>query len=172
MVSQLGGTVKRLAVAVWVASALGLCACTSVPEPAGEKSPAPPTETVERSSMPVAPWSIIFADGSGNSFHFLQPSAEATAEYEYTPVTPEESSSGTYDGGMASRGELTAEQVQQIWSQVEAMGAATATHVDHRMKGTGAFVVTQHGTKREFVISSGPELDAFTALVTPWRTPQ
>ena len=142
-------------------------------EPVVSPAAIPPTasqsNTAEVSDMPTPPWSIIFADPSGNSFHFLQPSADAKAEFEYTPVTPERSSSGTYSGGMAARGELTPTQVQQIWTKIRELRADTALHVENRMMGTGSFRVSEVGQQYDFIVQSGPSVSAFTELVAPLR---
>lgn len=152
--------------------ALVVQACAPTPEPVASPAAIPPASqstTAEVSDMPTPPWSIVFADASGNSFHFLQPSADATAEFEYTPVTPERSSSGTYSGGMAARGELTPTQVQQIWTKMRELRADTASHVENRMMGTGSFRVSEDGQQYDFIVQSGPSVAEFTALVAPLR---
>lgn len=121
--------------------------------------------------MPTAPWSVIFADASGNSFHLLQTSPDTTPEFEYTPVTPEVSSSGVYSGGMAARGELTPEQVKQIWAQIDALSSDTAAHVDQRTMGTGSFVVVKNSVRQQFIVRSGPTVQAFSDLLAPLKTP-
>ena len=160
---------NRLTIASFVLTLL-LPACAPAPEPV-----VPPTTTnttkatTQVSDMPTAPWAIIFADASGNSFHFLQPSPNATAEFAYTPVTPERSSSGTYSGGMAASGDLTPTQVRQIWSGMRDLRDDTGSHVKQRMMGTGSFRVTEQGKQYDFIVGSGPALDAFMTLVTPIR---
>ncbi|MEZ4462833.1 MAG: hypothetical protein R3E66_24520 [bacterium] len=115
--------------------------------------------------MPSAPWNISFGDGSGNQFRFWQMKADEPPQFEYTPVTAEESSSGTYSGGSAKFGELSAADVKQIWSKIEAMSADEALHADTRMMGTGQFVVTAGQKSTTFIVKSGAELNEFRSFI-------
>ena len=92
--------------------------------------------------------------------------ADQPPQFEYTPVTVEESSSGSYSGGSAKFGELSASDVKQIWSMIDALSADEALHADTRMMGTGQFVVTAGQKSTTFIVKSGGELDEFRSFVT------
>jgi hypothetical protein len=114
------------------------------------------------------PWSITYHDGSGNRYRFWR---DDDARFEYEPVTPEMSSSGTYSGGEPRAGELTVEQTRELWRRIKSLRAATALHTETRAMGTGAFVVvTDDGTDR-FLIRGGAELREFDAAVAAFREP-
>ena len=103
-------------------------------------------------------WSIDYRDGSANAYHFHPDT------FEYVPVTPAQSSTGTYSGGEPRAGRLDATAVETLWRLVRAFEVAVALHVEDRMKGTGAFSVTDVAGTREFIIARGPELAAFDAF--------
>lgn len=115
------------------------------------------------------PWSISYHDGNANGYRLWQ-DAEV-AQYEYTPVTPATSSSGTYSGGDPARGELTAAQAGEVWTRVEALARDASLHVAARAKGTGAFEVTTAGETRRFIVAAGERLRELDAALAPYRLP-
>lgn len=108
-------------------------------------------------------WSVGYADGSANLYRFRGDGSGATFDYE--PVTPERSSTGTYWGGPPRTGRLDAATLASLWQHVRMLEADVALHVEDRMKGTGAFTVTDAAGTRSFVIKRGPELAAFDAFL-------
>ena len=150
--------------------------------PSGHADPAPATaaarpaddETVaqqdgdrERGSEPAprptdpmppdpAPWTITVADGSGNVTTF-DASATGSVTWSYDPVTPAESSSGTYSGGTPATGELTTAQVQTLWSLVRS--AKGQRHERGRTMGTSLLKVESSTDKRTLDIPSSEARD-------------
>jgi hypothetical protein len=124
--------------------ALVLAACRPS---ATQSAPSGETETSPRAAMstptpaPAPPWSVDVADGSGNVFH-CEHAVGGAPRYEYRPVTPAQSSTGTYSGGDPRSGPLDAEEVDALWRLVEAAAAATAGHTDARAKGTVALAAS------------------------------
>lgn len=124
--------------------ALVLVACRPSSTPS---APSAERETPPRAAMstpplaPAPPWSVDVADGSGNVFHCEHAVGDAP-RYEYRPVTPEQSSTGTYSGGEPRAGTLDADEVDALWRLVEAAAAATAGHTDARAKGTVALAAS------------------------------
>lgn len=114
-------------------------------------------------SAPAAPWSIEYADGSANAYQVTADGDVVT--FEYRPVTPERSSTGMYSGGPPREGRLDGAQAAELWRMVRELEAATELHAVDRMKGTGAFHVTDHAGPRAFIILRGPALLAFDELV-------
>jgi hypothetical protein len=114
-------------------------------------------------SVPTAPWSIAYRDGSANAYHVTADDNVVT--FEYRPVTPERSSTGMYSGGPPREGRLDAAQVAELWTMVRALESATELHAVDRMKGTGAFQLTDQVGTRDFIILRGPALLAFDELV-------
>ena len=115
--------------------------------------------------MPQAPWSIRFADGSGNTTYVTQPMSDAEVTYEYSPVTPEMSSSGIYSGGKPSSGIVEQADVAELWRHVEALQNETDRHVDTRQKGTGYFEVSRDGSTTQFVYPNSDELRTFVGFL-------
>jgi hypothetical protein len=110
---------------------------------------------------PAPPWSVDVADGSGNVFH-CEHAVDGAPRYEYRPVTPAQSSTGTYSGGDPRSGRLDAEEVDALWRLVEAAAAATAGHTAARAKGTVA--LTASGPTHASVVltaDAGAELVAW-----------
>ncbi len=104
-------------------------------------------------------WSLEYSDGSANAYL-------VTADtFEYRPVTPERSSTGMYSGGPPREGRLDAAQATELWRVVRELEAATKLHTADRMKGTGAFHVTDAAGTRDFIVLRGPELLAFDELL-------
>ncbi len=133
---------------------------------------AAPTQT-EEFEMPAIPWSVAFSDGSGNGFRFGHNAlAKDPANFEYIPVAAADSSSGTYSGGSANKGEMTDAQAQELWMQVEALRADTEGHVKLRMKGTGTFTLATPDLSAAFIVGPGPGLDAFLEFAAAFRGPQ
>ncbi len=107
-----------------------------------------------------SPWSIQYADGAANVYRFEQGSAGGEVSFEYVPVTPEMSSTGSYSGGAPHQARLAAgdARVAELWRRVETIEADTASHTDARAKGTGAFRIATPSGTREFIVEQGAVL--------------
>jgi len=103
---------------------------------------------------------IRYGDGSANAYRF-----EADGRFEYTPVTPERSSTGMYSGGDPRSGTLDEAQRADLWNRVQALAANSALHVEDRAKGTGAFHIADASGTRSFIVKRGPELAAWDDFV-------
>jgi len=114
-------------------------------------------------TVPSAAWSIAYSDGSANAYQLASDGEAAT--FEYRPVTPERSSTGMYSGGEPRTGRLDAVQVAELWRQVRDLEANAQLRATDRMKGTGAFWLTDAAGTRDFIILRGPALLAFDELV-------
>ncbi|HEY9843568.1 MAG TPA: hypothetical protein V6D23_24065 [Candidatus Obscuribacterales bacterium] len=77
---------------------------------------------------------ILYADGSANSY-LLTPKPEP--QIEYSPVKPEFSSTGTYDGGEPVTRKISREQHQRILEAVRAALENKAVHIKDRIKMSG-----------------------------------
>lgn len=112
-------------------------------------------------------WTLDYADGSANAYHFH---AEGDgARFEYVPVTPERSSTGMYSGGPPRAGVLDAAATATLWRHVRELEAATTLHVEERGKGTGLFHVDEGSGERRFVVRRGPELLRFDELLATYH---
>lgn len=119
----------------------------------------------------AAPWILTYSDGSANGFRFEQ-AGTAPARYQYTPVKPEESSTGFYSGGKPASGNLDAKQVEALTRFVRDFEADQKSHVAERAKGTGAFKLSEAGGSREFIVEMGAQLQAFNEFLAPLRGSQ
>ncbi len=118
----------------------------------------------------LSPWTVFYADGAGNLFRFAGGGVEG-ASVVYDPVTPAESSSGTYSGGTPRTTELGQEAVQRLWHLVERCEMAMEDRSPNRAKGTGLFTVTVGESSREFILVPGGALEAFETFVSAFRGP-
>jgi hypothetical protein len=119
-----------------------------------------------RSAVPSPPWSVSYHDGSGNAFQFEPTSTGDSARFSYSPVTPEQSSSGMYSGGEPASGTLDAERVRGLWKRLHQLEAETTLHAEERGKGTGSFRIVTSRRERSFIVLRGDllrELDEFLA---------
>ena len=112
----------------------------------------------------VKPWNVTYADGSGNSFRFQRKSS-GLATFEYSPVTPRESSSGTYSGGPPQQGQLDEKLADELWRWVLRLEAETSLHASSRRKGTGAFDLKTTDGQRSFLFEDCPELAKFNEFL-------
>lgn len=101
-----------------------------------------------------APWSVAIGDGSGNLTTFSQPEESDPIAWVYRPVTPAESSTGTYSGGSPAQGTLTAQQGEALWSVIYT-AEQNATTGATRDKGTVQVELTATGQKRSFIVRGG-----------------
>lgn len=112
---------------------------------------------------PQSPWSIAYHDGSANAYQIASDGEGATLEY--TPITPERSSTGMYSGGDPRLGRLGPEAIESLWKLVDELEGNTPLHTDERGKGTGAFRVMDARGARDFIIEMGPAIRAFDAFL-------
>jgi hypothetical protein len=131
---------------------------------AGHAAPTAATGvSTKGTAAPTAPWSISFHDGSGNGLRLWKASKRARVRFEFTPVQPENSSTGMYSGGKASKGHVDARKVRELWRWVRKLEGDRALRAETRDKGTGAFSVKEpSGGERAFLIADGPLLREFT----------
>ncbi len=109
-----------------------------------------------------APWIVSYHDGSANGYRFWQDKAGGEVRWEYSPVTPAESSTGMYSGGKPQKGLMNRKQADELWHWVRRFRADPSLHAESRMKGTGAFKVKAAGEKDgEFIVEDGALLRSF-----------
>lgn len=103
-------------------------------------------------SPPDPPWTLTYADGSGNVYAFAADGAGV--HFTYEPMTPAHSSTGTYSGGEPVDEHLAADdpRVATLWQYARALEADTAQHAAERNKGDGAFTVTEDDRRRRFLV--------------------
>jgi hypothetical protein len=107
------------------------------------------------------PWSLSYGDGSANQYRFGQDLKESQTYFEYFPVRPENSSTGTYSGGEPRQGDLSAKQTAELKKWLNKLESDKSLHTESRDKGTGAFTVRSGDETRSFIIQMGPELREF-----------
>ena len=160
-------------VVIWMLSGMSACASGSgasepvgpAGETEGQTASVDPVAVDTEASTPIGPWTLIYADGSGNSFKFWRAADSEVVHFETTPVTPELSSSGVYSGGEARSGELTAVGVADLWKQVTTLEANTEVRAEKREMGTGQFKVTTAVGERAFLVRRGVAVTAFDTFV-------
>lgn len=104
------------------------------------------------------PWTIRIDDGSNNTYVFVYQGCceeEEPATVAYTPVSPENSSMGTYSGGAAYTGTLSKDQRETLWNAVRHAVAETTEEEGQtgRSKGSVAIHLTLPAGERSFVAS-------------------
>jgi hypothetical protein len=122
-------------------------------------------------SQRETPWTLNYADGAANAYRFSQSEAGGAVSFEYVPVTPAQSSTGTYSGGEPRSAELSADdpRIAALWRRVEALEADTASHGPDRNKGTGAFSIKTPAGERAFIVEQGAVLDEIHAFMKGFR---
>lgn len=108
-----------------------------------------------------APWSLSYSDGSANHYRFGQDNPKSQTHFEYLPVRPEESSTGTYSGGEPRQGDLSAKQTDELQKWLNKLESDKSLHTESRDKGTGAFTIKSGDQTRSFIIQMSPTLREF-----------
>ena len=106
-----------------------------------------------------SPWSVVVGDGSGNGYA-CEHAGGGTPRCRYSPVTPEQSSTGRYSGGDPWEVELAPAQVEALWREVDAAAKDVAGHTQDRAKTTLA-VEAKGSTTASFILHA----DAGAALL-------
>lgn len=165
---------------MYAQSRVGLILLASACSTAGSKSesseptqgaPAEATESEPSTANADVPSSVSFSDGSGNQYTVTR-ADDGRAQLQYDPVTPKNSSSGTYSGGEPADLMLSSEISSELWARVAAMQAISEPHVAGRSKGTGAFVVSGAKGEVRFLVHMGEELGDFSRFMTKLRSPE
>jgi hypothetical protein len=169
----------RAALAFAIAVSVTGCAPapkTTPPEPTAEPTMA--TTTEPENAEPTAPerpapWRIVYADGSANVSRLDRPGAADPIDFVYDPVTPAESSTGTYSGGPPRTERITADdpRIDALWREVERLEADTSVHVRDRAKGTGAVTITTPSGERSFLVKGGPALEEIERILASFGAP-
>lgn len=127
-------------------------------------------QTEMQQSIQETPWSILYNDGSGNTFRFWQDSSDGDASFEFTPVSPATSSSGTYSGGEPNSGSVSAKQVAVLWRSVLELEEGSVEYsLSDRVMGSGAFDRTTPLGSRKFIVKRGPGLMDFDKYVQQFK---
>lgn len=117
------------------------------------------------SHAPAPPWNIVYHDGSGNSFTIQKTRSPGTGvKGEYSPMTPERSSSGSYSGGEPWQGEVSTEHAQELWRRLKALEADSANRANSRVMGSGSFRIRSTAGERTLLVApceALTELDNF-----------
>lgn len=108
-------------------------------------------------------WSLQYSDGSANQLHLWSDPHDGVVRYTYTPVTPGQSSSGSYSGGRPARGAVSIETVALLWEQIRILARATEIHTEVRAMGSAQFVLTIGGDETHFRVTDVPPLRQFNA---------
>lgn len=132
----------------------------------GGAPPRPPED-----GMPATPWTLTYADGAANQYRFARASDAAAVSFEYDPVTPEESSTGSYSGGEPVDRKLPAAdpRLAELWRRVQALAADPGVQQPDRNKGTGAFHWKNASGERDFIVEQGSALTDFHTFVQTFR---
>ena len=89
---------------------------------AGSAKRDEPRPVMKAAKATEAPWSVVYHDGSGNGFRFWKEadkgkevkgskgSKSESARFKYSPIRPENSSTGMYDCGERKHGRLDDER--------------------------------------------------------------
>ena len=93
------------------------------------------------------------------------------AKFVYNPVTPKESSSGTYSGGSPRKGAMTPAQVSELKRWVQQLKDDSANHAEQRGMGTGAIHRTTSDGEDDFIVKRSPALKDFEAFLAVFRAP-
>lgn len=93
--------------------------------------------------------SYVYADGSANRY-IITP-----ISIEYDPVTPEESSTGTYSGGDPKTVSISPEQFELIGQLFDKAVANKSVHIEDRMKTSGAISIVRGDKTTGVILAPG-----------------
>jgi hypothetical protein len=120
------------------------------------QQPQPPTQPTPPSIPPQAkivnPWhfgSYVYSDGSANRYVFSKDG------FEYFPVSPAQSSSGTYSGGTYIK---KLPELSLYYKLVDNIKLAFETKSDHsnsRQKGSSLIDIIENGNQVKFMLKMG-----------------
>lgn len=101
-----------------------------------------------------------YADGSGNAYIL------SGNVLTYDPVTPAESSTGTYSGGEPKTVTLNPQHVQAVIDVLEKGIRKTADQIEDREKGTGEIIIISGKKQKRYILRMGSEaLDEIEGLL-------
>jgi hypothetical protein len=92
-------------------------------------------------------YQYTYADGSANQY-IITPST-----LEYDPVTPEESSTGTYSGGDPKTVSISPEQFDSIRHLLDKAISNTAVHIEDRIKTSGAIAAVKGNVRTQVILA-------------------
>ena len=94
-------------------------------------------------------YQYTYSDGSANRYIL------APGTLEYDPVTPEESSTGTYSGGDPKTVSISPEQFDSIRHLLDKAISDTAVHIEDRIKTSGAIAVVKGNDRTQVILAPG-----------------
>ncbi len=101
-----------------------------------------------------------YADGSANRY-IITPDT-----LEYDPVTPAESSTGTYSGGDPRAVSITAGQFEAIGQLFDKALGNKAVHIQDRVKTSGAISIVKGDSHTQVILAPGcAEKEAIESLL-------
>jgi len=101
-----------------------------------------------------------YADGSANRYIITSDSLE------YDPVTPAESSTGTYSGGEPKTVSLSAEQFKSISQVIDKALANKDVHIQDRIKTSGAITIVKGDIHIQVILAPGcTEMESIEKLL-------
>ncbi len=105
-------------------------------------------------------YNYVYADGSANRYIITPDSLK------YDPVTPQESSTGTYSGGDPKRVSISAEQFKSISQLLDKAVANTTVHIEDRIKMSGAISIVKGDSRTQIILAPGcAEKEAIESLL-------
>ncbi len=114
-----------------------------------------PYITIDKIEMINTPIEITYNDGSANSYIIT------LSNFRYNPVTPTESSSGTYSGGEPKDFDIDQNIFNEIFILAESIATNEDIKIETRQMGTGFINIAFENTDIKAHISNCPELEEF-----------
>ncbi len=117
----------------------------------------------------LPPWSVRYDDGSHNLTVVARRRLDEPITWSYRPMTPAESSSGSFDGGSPAAGQLDEAAGFVLWQRLQGAIAAGAPVSDGgRAMGTGLLTLTEGDTETRVLLTATPAQQLADAL-RAWR---
>lgn len=98
------------------------------------------------------PWyqkDYVYSDGSANRYVFNK------NEFEYFPVSPAQSSSGTYSGGTYINKKPELSLFYAVVDNIKMAYETKTDHTDIRQMGSGLIEISEPGSQSKFMIKMG-----------------
>ncbi|MFH0894414.1 MAG: hypothetical protein V2A54_08250 [Bacteroidota bacterium] len=99
--------------------------------------------------------SCSYSDGSNNTYTLVIKGAECI--FNYIPVTPRESSSGTYSGGSPVQKTISQTEYNEVCNLMISLKEDKTQHISDRVMGSGAVSISRCNREQTFILSSSSE---------------
>lgn len=126
-----------------------------------KQSPITPVSNTDQSTIQfnISMENIRYVDTNNNSYSVRE------GTLRYSPITPENSSSGTYSGGEPKSKTLTDEEMAGIQQKVQEIEDTPSLHLQQRQMLTAMLFVGEQDNRRKYILGRSEKRTALEQLL-------